>query len=124
MPYHILTTGGIAAIANAVPVTNAELSEIDGVGRIRMKKYGDAIIDIVKNYLKKHNLTPAPAPPKEQKLSEPTNTSTASSTTTSRFFAPKHCDEFGDDDGFDWEAVDNDLLNQSDSGSRKRQKLR
>ncbi|TYZ58506.1 hypothetical protein PybrP1_010465, partial [[Pythium] brassicae (nom. inval.)] len=61
MPYHILPTSGIAAIANAVPVTNAELSGIDGVGRIRVKKYGDAIIEIVKSYLSKHNLTPSPA---------------------------------------------------------------
>lgn len=53
MPYHILPTSGIAAIANAVPVTSAELSGIDGVGRIRVKKYGDAIIEIVKSYLNK-----------------------------------------------------------------------
>lgn len=53
MPYHILPTSGIAAIANAAPVTNAELSGIDGVGRIRVKKYGDAIIEIVKSYLSK-----------------------------------------------------------------------
>lgn len=53
MPYHILPTSGIAAIANAVPVTSAELSGIDGVGRIRVKKYGDAIIEIVKSYLSK-----------------------------------------------------------------------
>ncbi|ETI52300.1 hypothetical protein, variant 1 [Phytophthora nicotianae P1569] len=53
MPYHILTTGGIASIANSVPVSNAELLEIDGVGRIRVKKYGAAIIDIVKTYLEK-----------------------------------------------------------------------
>lgn len=53
MPYHILPTSGIAAIANAVPVTSAELSDIEGVGRIRVKKYGEAIIDIVKTYLSK-----------------------------------------------------------------------
>ena len=53
MPYHILTTAGIAAIANSVPVSNAELLKIDGVGRIRVKKYGEAIIGIVKNHLKK-----------------------------------------------------------------------
>ncbi|RLN26454.1 hypothetical protein BBJ28_00008908 [Nothophytophthora sp. Chile5] len=55
MPYHILPTSGIAAIANAVPVTNAELLEIDGVGRIRVKKYGESIIQIVKAYLEKNN---------------------------------------------------------------------
>lgn len=53
MPYHILPTSGIASIANAVPLTNAELLEIDGVGRIRVKKYGDSIIEIVKSYLNK-----------------------------------------------------------------------
>lgn len=58
MPYHILPTSGIAAIANAVPVTNAELSGIDGVGRIRVKKYGDAIIEIVKSYLSKVTNSP------------------------------------------------------------------
>nr|CCA24011.1 bloom syndrome protein putative [Albugo laibachii Nc14] len=58
MPYHILPTSGIAAIANAVPTTSTELSEIDGVGRIRVKKYGEAIISIVQSYLQKHNLKP------------------------------------------------------------------
>jgi len=53
MPDHILPTSGIAAIANAVPITSAELLEIDGVGRIRVKKYGESIIEIVKSYLDK-----------------------------------------------------------------------
>ena len=53
MPYHILTTAGIAAIANSVPLSNAELLKIDGVGRIRVKKYGEAIIGIVKHHLEK-----------------------------------------------------------------------
>jgi superfamily II DNA helicase RecQ len=56
MPYHILPTSGIAAIATAVPVTSTELSAIEGVGRIRVKKYGDAIIEIVKSYLNKVKL--------------------------------------------------------------------
>ncbi|EGZ19957.1 hypothetical protein PHYSODRAFT_312852 [Phytophthora sojae] len=62
MPYHILPTSGIAAIANAVPVSNAELLEIDGLGRTRVKKYGEPIIAIVQTYLDKHNLTPKPLP--------------------------------------------------------------
>lgn len=53
MPYHILPTSGIAAIANAVPVSNAELLEIDGLGRTRVKKYGEPIIAIVQTYLDK-----------------------------------------------------------------------
>ncbi|KAJ8533288.1 hypothetical protein ON010_g13966 [Phytophthora cinnamomi] len=60
MPYHILPTSGIAAIANAVPVSNAELLEIDGLGRTRVKKYGEPIIAIVQTYLEKHKLTPKP----------------------------------------------------------------
>ncbi|GMF10508.1 unnamed protein product [Phytophthora lilii] len=55
MPYHILPTSGIAAIANAVPVSSAELLEIDGVGRTRLFKYLTAP-------LSQNNLTPAPAP--------------------------------------------------------------
>ncbi|RHY00483.1 hypothetical protein DYB36_004025 [Aphanomyces astaci] len=53
MPYHILPTSGIVAISEAVPVTCAELMAIEGVGRTRVKKWGEAIIDVVKSYLTK-----------------------------------------------------------------------
>ncbi|RHY34329.1 hypothetical protein DYB32_001011 [Aphanomyces invadans] len=53
MPYHILPTSGIVAISEAVPITCAELMAIEGVGRTRVKKWGEAIIEIVKSYLTK-----------------------------------------------------------------------
>ncbi|CAH0474734.1 unnamed protein product [Peronospora belbahrii] len=144
MPYHILTTAGIAAIANSVPVSNAELLKIDGVGRIRVKKYGEAIIGIVKNHLKKYNLTPTPvptprssnvldsldaldsdveiveAPPtaKSSPFFQDKNTATTSVVST-RPSASASIDDGLDD--IDWDAWDADVLNHtSSSATRKR----
>ncbi|CAI5743567.1 unnamed protein product [Peronospora destructor] len=144
MPYHILTTAGIAAIANSVPVSNAELLKIDGVGRIRVKKYGEAIIGIVKNHLKKHNLTPTPVPtpgsnnvldsldaldsdveiveaPPARKSSpffQDKNKATTSVAST-RPSASASIDDGLED--IDWDAWDADVLNRTtSSASRKR----
>ncbi|KAF1780604.1 P-loop containing nucleoside triphosphate hydrolase [Phytophthora cactorum] len=150
MPYHILTTGGIASIANSVPVSNAELLEIDGVGRIRVKKYGAAIIDIVKTYLAKNNLTPspvqaarsssvldslevldpgvevveAPAAPKSSPFFQDKNKRKTSLTSTRpSTTANRNVIDDGLDD-IDWDAWDADMLNQTSSNaatnSRKR----
>ncbi|KAG6956621.1 hypothetical protein JG688_00011338 [Phytophthora aleatoria] len=150
MPYHILTTGGIASIANSVPVSNAELLEIDGVGRIRVKKYGAAIIDIVKTYLAKNNLTPspvqaarsssvldslevldpgvevveAPAAPKSSPFFQDKNKRKTSLTSTRpSTIANRNVIDDGLDD-IDWDAWDADMLNQTSSNaatnSRKR----
>ncbi|CAH0486404.1 unnamed protein product [Peronospora farinosa] len=144
MPYHILTTAGIAAIANSVPVSNAELLKIDGVGRIRVKKYGEAIIGIVKNHLKKHNLTPTPVPtpgssnvldsldaldsdveiveaPPARKSSPffQDQNKAATSMASTRPSANASIDDGLED--IDWDAWDADVLNHtSSSGSRKR----
>lgn len=107
MPYHILTTGGIAAIANAAPTTSAELSDMEGVGRIRVKKYGSAIIEIVKSYLDKHNISPTPV----QTTSLDSN---GASSEMSRFEASPPRVEF-DEDGINWGALDENALIQGAS---------
>ncbi|TMW64024.1 hypothetical protein Poli38472_014141 [Pythium oligandrum] len=117
MPYHILPTTGIAAIANAVPVTNAELSEIDGVGRIRVKKYGDAIIEIVKTYLNKHNLTPTPSISRSDVADQSASVETIGVSPFFREKAPPTVDAFDEDD-IDWSALDDTILDQS-SAKRK-----
>ncbi len=79
MPYHILPSPALIAISRLVPTTSAALYEIDGMGALcvkashesciflskvvltssytlgktRVKKYGDAILNIVKQYLEK-----------------------------------------------------------------------
>lgn len=150
MPYHILTTGGIASIANAVPVSNAELLEIDGVGRIRVKKYGAAIINIVKTYLEKNNLTPSPvqavrstnvldslevlnsgvevievpAAPKSSPFFQDKNKRKASSTSTRPTATANRIVIDDSLDDIDWGELDADMLNQTSSSaatnSRKR----
>lgn len=148
MPYHILPTSGIAAIANAVPVTNAELLEVDGVGRIRVKKYGDSIIAIVKRFLETHHLTPAPvssARPPSSALDAldvldavvPGATESHPATKTSRFFQdndmrsitgatsrPTKRDAPIEDglDDIDWGAVDESVLNQNSSSAMNRKR--
>ncbi|RLN44521.1 hypothetical protein BBJ28_00010798, partial [Nothophytophthora sp. Chile5] len=115
MPYHILPTSGIAAIAHVVPVTNAELLEIDGVGRIRVKKYGESIIQIVKAYLDKIvDVVPAPkASPFFQNNSNRRVSLTSVQPTSSTGGGLE--DDALDD--INWDAVDETVLNQQTSSS-------
>ncbi|KAE9234266.1 ATP-dependent DNA helicase Q-like [Phytophthora fragariae] len=149
MPYHILPTSGIAAIANAVPVSNAELLEIDGLGRTRVKKYGEPIIAIVQTYLDKHNLTPKPlpsarssnvldslddldsavqiveAPPAPKSSPFFQDNTRKTSLTSSKPTASTHYGVIDDSlDDIDWDELDGDMLNLTSSSaavaSRKR----
>ncbi|KAK1944043.1 ATP-dependent DNA helicase Q-like 4A [Phytophthora citrophthora] len=149
MPYHIIPTAGIASIANSVPVTNAELLEIDGFGRIRAKKYGPAIIDIVKAYLQKNNLTPTPLQaPHSRNVLDSLETLDSAIEIVEPPLAPKSSPFFQDknqrrttlvstrpntaaskgllDDSLediDWEAFDADVLNQTSSNASRKRSL-
>ncbi|KAF0696338.1 Aste57867_12897 [Aphanomyces stellatus] len=109
MPYHILPTSGIVAISEAVPVTCAELMAIEGVGRTRVKKWGEAIIEIVKSYLAKNGIEPTPLPvgyldqdADESPPKQPEKKSKAKSPYFNQAKPPQ--DEF--DDGMDWAMMD------------------
>ncbi|KAE8998446.1 ATP-dependent DNA helicase Q-like [Phytophthora rubi] len=142
MPYHILPTSGIAAIANAVPVSNAELLEIDGLGRTRVKKYGEPIIAIVQTYLDKHNLIPKPlpsarssnvldslddldsavqiveAPPAPKSSPFFQDNTRKTSLTSSKPTASAHYGVIDDSlDDIDWDELDGDMLNLTSSSA-------
>ncbi len=48
--YVIMNNKALDQIATVLPKTNAELLSVDGIGRVKLMKYGDAILEIVKEY--------------------------------------------------------------------------
>ena len=56
LPYNVIRDGAIHNIARDVPLSDAELSVLDGVGLNRVSKYGASIISILKQYLDRHHI--------------------------------------------------------------------
>jgi len=50
--YQIFTQKALYAICETLPVTKTHLSRINGMGKVRIEKYGTAILEVVKNYCK------------------------------------------------------------------------
>ena len=51
--YVIMTNKALEQIATALPQDNRELLAIDGIGRVKLMKYGDAVLEIVKQHTRK-----------------------------------------------------------------------
>ncbi|KUF97573.1 ATP-dependent helicase SGS1 [Phytophthora nicotianae] len=120
MPYHILTTGGIASIANSVPVSNAELLEIDGVGRIRnnltpspvQASRSSNVLDSLEVLDSGVEVVQAPAAPKSSPFFQD-KTKRKTSLTSSKTASHAVIDDNFDD--IDWGELDADMLNQTSS---------
>lgn len=54
--YQIFTQKTLFEMCEKLPVTSTSLRKINGMGKVRVNRYGDAIIDIIKSYCKKNNL--------------------------------------------------------------------
>jgi len=68
--YQIFTQKALIDICEKLPFTKQQLKAVNGMGKIRIKKYGDEIIVAVKDYCEKNGLEPgseieAEKPPKE-----------------------------------------------------------
>jgi len=48
--YMVFSDGTLQAMAEAKPQSLLEMSEVSGVGQFKLNKYGDAFIEIIKNY--------------------------------------------------------------------------
>ena len=54
--YQILSTRSLLEIAEVRPTTSVNLNRIHGLGKVRIEKYGAALIEIVLDYSSKNNL--------------------------------------------------------------------
>uniref|UniRef100_A0A803LEA9 DNA 3'-5' helicase n=1 Tax=Chenopodium quinoa TaxID=63459 RepID=A0A803LEA9_CHEQI len=54
MAHHIFTNSTLQAISRRVPRTKDELLEISGIGNVKLKKYGDRVLETVEATIKQH----------------------------------------------------------------------
>lgn len=56
--FQIFTQDTLGEMAEFLPTTVAQLAAIKGMGKIRIQKYGDRILQVINAYCKKHNAQP------------------------------------------------------------------
>lgn len=71
--YQIFTQKSLYAMCEFLPTTKQELKAIHGMGKTRIEKYGDAILDMIKTYCETHdidvkNTLPIPNLSKKEKV--------------------------------------------------------
>ena len=58
LPYMILGSNTLKEISGRYPLDEEQLKDIGGIGPVKINKYGDDIINIVKEYINENNITP------------------------------------------------------------------
>ena len=58
LPYIILSSNTLKEISGRYPLDEEQLKDIGGIGPIKINKYGEDIINIVKEYIQENNINP------------------------------------------------------------------
>lgn len=58
-PYQIFTQQSLFEMCQFLPTTSKELGQISGIGKVRLKKYGEEILETIREYCQTNNITPA-----------------------------------------------------------------
>ncbi|OCK43825.1 helicase [Tenacibaculum soleae] len=66
--FQIFTQKTLYAICDAVPKTAQQLLKVEGMGKIRVQKYGGRILDTISNYIKKQGINDTKKVVKEDKI--------------------------------------------------------
>ncbi len=87
-PFQIFTQETLYELCRELPVTQKQLKKIHGIGKIRLKKYGEQIIEIIKSYCIVNNI-----PLKEDVPDKPKPKSNTKETSLKLFKSGKTIDE-------------------------------
>lgn len=58
LPYMILSSNTLKEISGRYPLNEEQLKDIGGIGPVKINKYGEDIINIVKEYIQENNINP------------------------------------------------------------------
>ena len=58
LPYMILSSNTLKEISGRYPLDEEQLKDIGGIGHVKINKYGEDIINIVKEYIQENNINP------------------------------------------------------------------
>ncbi|MGL5348448.1 MAG: DNA helicase RecQ [Peptostreptococcaceae bacterium] len=56
IPYMVFTLNTLKEVSGRYPISEEQLNDISGIGQVKINKYGDGIISIVKKYIKENNI--------------------------------------------------------------------
>lgn len=68
LPYMVLTLNTLKEISGRYPLDEVKLKDIAGIGNVKIDKYGEDIIKIIKEYVEKNNISPEWEEKKKLKL--------------------------------------------------------
>ena len=68
LPYMILSSNTLKEISGRYPLDEEQLKDIGGIGPVKINKYGEDIINIVKEYIQENNINPKLEEKKRLKL--------------------------------------------------------
>ncbi|MGC1632694.1 MAG: helix-turn-helix domain-containing protein [Gelidibacter sp.] len=54
--YQVFTQKGLYEICEVLPITKKQLLEIDGFGKVRVEKYGDQILEVIRTYCDENDI--------------------------------------------------------------------
>jgi hypothetical protein len=57
-PYQVFTQKSLYAMCELLPQDKAQLKKIHGIGKARVNRFGDEILEVIHDYCKEHNLKP------------------------------------------------------------------
>ncbi len=66
--YQIFTQKSLYGMCAELPVTLKQLRKINGMGKVRVQKYGEAIVEIIRKYCSDNSITPKEDIPEEKKI--------------------------------------------------------
>ena len=65
--FQVFTQEALYGICEALPGTSAQLKKVKGMGKIRVRKYGEEIIEVIESYCKEKGLEEKSEPVEEEK---------------------------------------------------------
>ena len=58
LPWEVLTGVSMRELVHVLPTNNLQLLSIKGIGKGKQKRYGEALLIIIENYTREHQVTP------------------------------------------------------------------
>ena len=74
--YVVFTDKSLKEMSTYLPVSRAELLEIQGVGQAKCDKFGQAFMDVISRFKEEHDVSPTKVQAKARVLSQPKKTRT------------------------------------------------
>jgi ribonuclease D len=122
-PFQVFTQKTLYEMCAYFPLTSEQLRAIHGMGKIRVSKYGDEILEVIREYVKKNNITPKPILKEKKKTKATKAVGASQKESLAMFQAGKTPEEIAKERGFVQGTILGHLSQFIKSGEVKMEKL-